>query len=150
MKNFIFLALAVFGVLSADVDANTLLNTTDQYILFVNRIASGENVRRGEASAILDPDCRKIFNGNLITTDSESFVMDLLSVYRNIGGWKVIPIEIIDATKDGVIVFRSMIETQNLGVYTAIVILRFNDEGLISEINEVFSFVENQYEFCTD
>ncbi len=151
MKNFILLALTFFSVISAvETEPNSLLNTTNQYFIFVNRIGGGEVVELDEASTLFEPNCRKIFNGNLATSDRDDFVMDLLSVYNHFGSWKLIPVEIIDGSKDNVVVFRAIIDSKCLGIYTAIVILKFSKEGLISEINEVFSPVEDQYEFCTN
>ena len=143
MKNFIFLSLTLFCALTAS-ESNSLLNTTNQYFTFVNRIGGGEAVKVEEASSILEPSCRKIFNGSIAATSLDSFVADLHSVYANFGSWKLIPVEIIDASKDNVVVFRAIIDSSSIGIYTAIVILKFSNEGRITEINEVFSRVENQ------
>ena len=129
---------------------DTLLNTSHRYIDFVNRIARGDTFdQMGESTFLLSSHCKKVFNGNLLMEDRESFVADLISVHQNYGGWKLVPLDIIDASADNAIVLRILIKAESFGTNTAIVILRFDENGLIAEINEVFSPVKDRYEFET-
>ena len=75
----------------------------------------------------------------------EAFVADLLSVYENYGSWRIIPLDIITAQQS--IILRVITESQNFGTNTAIVILRYNSDNLIDEIIEVFSPVQEGYNF---
>lgn len=77
----------------------------------------------------------------------EAFVTDLLSVYENQGGWKIYPADILVAPSSQSVVLRLFIEMENLGLYTAMVILRYNSDYLITEINEVLSRVKGSYDF---
>lgn len=137
MKYFLFLLFSLSSLSAYD--------TVDRYVDFINQIGRGENVLQSNVEEIFEPDCSKIFNGNLVAKDSESIVADLLAIYRNYGSWQIHVHEVLDAIDAYVI--RISIESQTLGFNTAIVILRTNIEDKITEINEVFSPVPNEYEF---
>lgn len=132
-------------------NAKVLLNISHKYIDFVNRMGRGEVFAEKEASAALfADDCKKIFNGRLVAADKNTFVADLLTVYANHGGWKHIPIEIINSATGDSVVLHTIIETDRMGTNTAMVILHCNPDHLISEINEVFSPVQSDYDFKTN
>lgn len=119
-----------------------------RYVNFINRIAKGENFSQfDEAVTLFAQDCRKVFNGQTVAKSRDEFVRDLLSVYANFGGWKMLPLEFIKAADNSCTVIRFLIETERLGTNTAIVILRYDENSLITEINEVFSPVKESYDF---
>jgi len=127
---------------------NVLRNATDQYLHWINRISQGEVFPQMEAAAeILSPDCRKILNGQLFTETREDFVIDLLSFYANQGAWKITPADIIIDSTSRTVVLRLFIEMANSSTYTAIVILRYDSNHLITEINEVLNEVKGSYGF---
>ena len=127
---------------------NALLKTSHRYIDFVNRIGRGEAfVQMDEALLLFAPGCKKVFNGQLLMENRESLVANLLSVYETYGSWTHIPIDIIGASASNAVILRTRIETEHLGINTAIIILRFDSSNLITEINEVFSPVKNHCDF---
>ncbi len=128
--------------------SEALLKTSHKFVDFINRIGKGEVfAQMDEAATIIAAECKKIFNGHLFTKNREDFVADLLSVYENHGCWKITPIEVIRAPSDNIVILRLIIEAENFGTNTAIVILRYDSNYLITEINEVFSQVKDSYDF---
>lgn len=128
--------------------SETLLRASYRYVDFINRIGKGDIFAQTDAAAlVIAPECKKIFNAHLFARNREDFIADLLSVYENHGCWKIIPIEVIRAPLDNIVILRLIIEAENLGTNTAIVILRYDVNYLITEINEVFSPVKGSYDF---
>lgn len=131
-----------------DTDEQNLLNAVHRYIAFINRLASGEPFpQMQEAAALILPNCKRVFNGKLISEDRESFISDLLSVQRTKDCWKIHPTDIILSKGDHKVVVPFLIEMQNFGTFTAIVIFHYDENYMIQEINEVFNSVENSYNF---
>ncbi len=125
-----------------------LLNVTQRYLDLIHRISQGEDAAHREIStSILTPDCKKIFNGTLYTATRDDFISDLLEVNRTQGCWSVDPVDIISSPQQKTVVLRLMINMEKVGVFTTIVILRFDSNYLIYEINEVFNKVEGSYNF---
>ncbi len=134
-------------IVSEDSSA-MLLDATNRYLAFIQRISQGETFPQAEVAAtILTPDCRKIFNGSLFTASRDAFVADLLEVNRTQGCWTVQPVDIIPAPQSNVVVVRLMITMDTHGAFTEILILRFNSDYLIQEMNVVFSKIEDSYKF---
>lgn len=129
-------------------NSEALHKATYRYLNFINQISTGEVFPQMEAAAeIISPNCKKVLNGQLFTQNREDFVTDLLSLYENQGGWKVIPAEILIVPLDNTVVLRIFIEMEKFGSYTAIVILRYDESYLVTEINEVLSEVKGSYDF---
>lgn len=125
-----------------------MIEVTRRYLDFINRISQGEVFPQYEEGAfLLAADCQKVFNGKLFTSSREDFIADLLEVNRNQGCWSVVPVEVMSAPQSRCTILRLMIEMDNFGTFTAILILRFNSDDLISEINEVFNRAEGSYHF---
>lgn len=117
-----------------------LVQAANRYVAYINKISHGKVFsQHDEAATLFTSDCKKIFNGHLQSQTRVALVNDLLSVYSTYGGWKMIPLEIIQAPMAHCAIIRLLIETERLGTNTAIVILRFDTHLAISEINEVFS-----------
>lgn len=134
---------------TAQNHSEALLNASRKYVGFINRIGGGEVfTQMDEAATLIAPECKKIFNGHLFAKNREDFIADLLSVYANHGCWKIIPIEVIRAPLDNTVILRLIIEAENFGTNTAIVILRYDSNYLITEINEVFNQVQGTYDFA--
>ncbi len=160
MRFLLSLLLTIYPLMSQAMDnnnqmgdameypSNSLLKATDRYLELIHQISQGKFlIDTGQSAAILAPDCRKIFNGKLYTQNREDFIADLLEVNRVQGCWHVVLADRILSAESRCVVLRLMIEMENVGAFTAIVILRFNEDNLISEINEVFNRVEGVYNF---
>lgn len=133
---------ANFDETNAIHTSKALLESSHRYLDWINQISKGEVFPHADkAATLLVSDCKKVLNGQIFTQNREAFVSDLLSVYQKQGAWNVNPVDIIVATSSNTVVLRLMIEMENDGTYTAIVILRYNSDLLITEINEVLSKV---------
>ncbi len=129
-------------------NSDSLLKAAKAYLDFVGRISRGETFPQHEiAATVLAPDCKKVLNGQLFTHSREDFVSDLLSVYKNQGGWKITPAEILVSPANNAVILRLFVEMDKLGKYTEIVILRYNPSYLVTEINLVFTQVKGSYDF---
>ncbi len=125
-----------------------LQDVTCRYLDFINSIGGGEFFSHAEVAAtLLNQDCKKIFNGNLYTENRDDFVADLLSVNVNQGCWSVHAVDIIISAQKRASILRLIIKMETSEIFTAIVILRFNESDLITEINEVFNKIGNPYDF---
>lgn len=128
-------------------DSEALRKAADKYLNCINQISQGIDSSQTEIAKIVSSDCKKILNGQLFTQSRESFLMDLRSVYENQGSWEVYPSDIIVAPATNTVVLKLFIEMEKLGTYIAIVILRFDSDCLITEINEVLNQVKGSYDF---
>ncbi len=118
------------------------------YLAFVSLIAKGEDFDQLEAAkAVLSPDCKKIFNGVLLTSSCEQFVQDLLLVQKTYGFWILKPAEILTCPDSNTAVVRLFVDLPSQGTFTEVLILRFDDNMLITELNIVFNKVEYGYGF---
>lgn len=133
---------------NVDDPSDKMMGVTQRYLDFIHRISQGDHFsHKDAASSILIFDCQKIFNGKVYTTNRDAFIADLLEVNRAQGNWVVEPVDILVSPQSNCAVLRLMIYMENIGTFTTIVILRFNSDYLISEINEVFNKVESSYNF---
>ena len=125
-----------------------LLDATHRYIDFINRISKGEDFAQMDVAAtLLAPDCKKIFNGTIFTKTREEFVNDLLQVYRTHGSWHIRPVDIILSSEGNASVMRLFVDLEKIGHFTEMVILRFNAQGLMEELNIVLNKIEDAYHF---
>lgn len=125
-----------------------LQNATDKYLDFIKSISQGEIFSQMDsASSILAPNCKKILNGMPFKHTREEFINDLFSVYEKQGPWKVHVIETFLDPLNSSVILRIFIEMKDADVYTAMVILRYDSNNLIVEINEVLSPVKGSYDF---
>lgn len=129
-------------------EEETLQTAAENFLDFMNQISQGVVFSVSEAAAeIFSPDCKKILNGQLFKENREDFIEDLLSVYEKQGSWKIYPADLIVASSNNTVVLRLLIEMEKWGTYTAMVILRYNTDYLVTEINEVLSQVKGAYDF---
>ena len=149
MKNFyqkllIFLTGGIFLTQACHADETTdpLLTATHRYIDFITELGSNDQFDPAIMTAICSPECKKIFNGRLIAESRDVFFADLLSIKQAHGGWRIQPVEIITSPKSMTAVFRLIIDIGHNPTSTTIVILRFNPDYTVKEINEVL----NQFE----
>ena len=128
-------------------EPEALRKATDKYLNCISQISKGIDFSQAEAAEIISPKCKKILNGQIFTRNREDFLMDLQAVYENQGAWEVYPVDIIIAPSSNTVVLRLFIEMEKFGTYTAIVILRYDSDYLITEINEVLNQANGSYDF---
>lgn len=125
-----------------------LVEAANRYVALINKLSKGEEHDYfAQASTLLSPNCKKVFNGALVTSSCEQFVADLLQVYKTHGSWHLTPVEIVPSSETNSVTLRLTVDITALGKYTEMLLMKFDENGLISEINIVFSKVEDGYSF---
>lgn len=127
-------------------DPELLKSATISYLKLMDQISCG-HFSPEDGSPIISPSCKKILNGQLYTETREEFLNDLYSVYNTQGSWKIRLQDLFIDPESNASVLRLFIEMEKLGIYKAIVILRYDSDYLITEINEVLSQVTGSYNF---
>lgn len=135
-------------ILLQEITEKKLLDQTYRYLDFISKIGGGEIFSYTEVAAdLLTLDCQKVFNGNLYTASRDLFIADLLSVNETQGCWTILPLDILISPKNKTSTLRLIIKMGKSDVFTAMVLLRYDDNYLIKEINEVFNKVGTSYDF---
>lgn len=149
MKIFFSIFLTFFCIAQVNChEREYYTGAVNRYVDFINRIGHGEEFLRHEVAATLfSPECRKIFNGRSCIQERDAIISDLLLVHKNHGDWTISPADIIISAEDQTAVLRLFINIEKFGIFNAIVILRYDSQGLVTEINEVFNRVEGAYSF---
>lgn len=121
----------------------TLADVGQRYIALINRIGTDQNLsHEKEVSSLCTPSCKKIVNGAVWFEGSNYFVSQLLSTGEKVGSWNLEMLDIIPGKDGRTVVVRFLVHTEKAGIWNTLVILRCNDELLITEINEVFNSYE--------
>lgn len=119
-------------------ELDALESATNRYIEFINRLG-GHDADVGNSALICAPDCKKIFNGKLTANSRDEFISQLIDLQNQGYHWAINPAEILFLPESRVAVLRLIIIIEKAEACTAIVILRYTPEFLVSEINEVFN-----------
>ena len=128
--------------------SSLLVETANRYVALINKLSKGEEYDYfAEALTLLSPDCKKVFNGALVTSSCEQFVSDLLQVYKTHGSWHLTPVEIVPSSETNSVTILLTVDITALGKYTEMLLMKFDSNGLISEINIVFAKVDDGYSF---
>jgi hypothetical protein len=103
--------------------------------------ASSQNIDEiaDRISTMCTPNCKKIVNGKVIFESREHYSVQLTDIKKDIGIWAIQPLEILTDVGSRVAVIRQLVFTEKAGVLIVFVVLRFDDEYKITEIDEVYS-----------
>jgi hypothetical protein len=124
-----------------------LLHAADLYLSNLNQASSLDTAQIAEQVALIcAPNCRKVVNGKVIFEDRESYSLQLSDIKRVVGTWSIQPLEILPYEDKNLVVIRQLVFTEKTGVLTVFLILRYNDEYKITEINEVYTQFEGKVE----
>jgi hypothetical protein len=127
----------------ADIREKQLLGAAHLYLSNLDAASSLDTAEiTDRVSLMCAPNCRKIVNGKVIFENREYYSVQLSNAKKEVGAWSVHPLEILTHVDDHLVVIRHLVYTEKAGTLTVFLILRYNDEFRITEINEVF----NQFE----
>jgi len=122
---------------------NKMVSIGKAYVDLLNDIGAEQNLSHEKTlSSLCAPNCKKIVNGSLWFEGAKHFVPQLLVTGEKVGAWRIEALDIIPSKDDRTVVVRFLVHTEKSGVWNTMVILRCNDDHLITEINEIF----NNYE----
>ncbi len=132
---------------STEEIVQTLEDVGKNYIALLNRMGNEKTLSYDkEVSALCAPQCKKIVNSAVWFEGREHFVPQLLATREKLGSWSITPLDIIPSQDGRTVVLRFLVLSENRPLWNTLVILRCNEELLITEINEVF----NNYEGSTN
>jgi hypothetical protein len=109
-----------------------LRNLEDASFLNADEIAA-------RVSTMCAPSCKKIVNGKVIFESSEHYSVQLTNIKKDVGTWTVQPLEILTDVGSRAAMIRQLVFTEKAGVLIVFVVLRFDDEYKITEIDEVYN-----------
>jgi hypothetical protein len=122
----------------------TLLLTADRYITFLNDASScNASEIAAQVLQLCVPNCQKILNGKVLFDERKYYVDQLVEIKKEVGAWKIQPLDVLTSTENHAVIIRHLVITEKTGNLIVLVILRCNSDGLITEINEVFSNLAN-------
>jgi hypothetical protein len=127
-------------------EEKTMKNTAvvgKNYAALLNQIGAEQTLSHEKAVSLLcAPHCKKIVNGAVWFEERDRFLPQLLSTGEKVGFWSIELLDVIPGKDDRTVVVRFLVHTEKSGVWNTMVILRCNDQLLITEINEVFNSYE--------
>lgn len=150
MRQLLVLFLVIFGTVNAnslgmEEQLKDLHAIGKEYMALMNQIGKDPLASYDQRiSNLFDTDCKKIVNSSLWYQGSNHYLPQLLAVRDKIGIWRIEPLDIIAGKDDKNVVVRFLVFAENGTVWNTLVILRVNEKGLISEINEVFNNYEGK------
>lgn len=90
-----------------------------------------------ELPKIVTNNCHKVINGKTMTTDIVQLKFQLEELINMAGVFTVEALDVLPSPQDSASVVRYILSSTYKGKYTTIAILHFNEDGVITEINEV-------------
>lgn len=118
-----------------------LTQSASQYITMLNNIGEGSELPE-EIASLCAKNCKKVRNGKPLFEDREYFADQLISAKEWIGNWSIEVLELIPIASPRSTVIRYVLTTQKEGVLLVFVILKFDSDYYITEINEVHNKLE--------
>lgn len=115
---------------------NFLMTSAHRYISTLQKIGSSEK-NTEEILVLCSDDCKKVRNGELLFAGKEYFPSQLDEGKKWLGSWSITLNEIVISTDSRCATIRYELTTENEGDLVVMVILHFDSDFLISEINEV-------------
>lgn len=112
------------------------------YLEQIRLISQGKP--HGNFDSILAPDCKKILNGKLISANRDAFIQELETVNKALGNWTVAERKMICSPRDRTVVLGLDIAL-NRKNYLATVFFHFNQDNLISALDETFTEATGSY-----
>lgn len=114
-----------------------------RYVAFINRVGDPHYTSfEDEVTALCAAKCKIVLNGITLFEDRELLIPHLTNAREELGSWTVEPLDLVVSTESRAVVVRYLLPTRNEGNVIAIMILRYDPDNLIAEINEVY----NQFE----
>lgn len=144
-KNFMIIILAIGfltfnpGCWAAETN-DTLKTGAEGYINFLNLVGKAEEKTFAtQVPALFAAEFKKVINGKTALTGRDQFARQLQKTLTKVGSWTVENIDTIVSSEDHACVVRYVLKSSKKGTFTTMAILRFDDKGLISEVNEVYN-----------
>jgi hypothetical protein len=124
-------------------EKEALTRAAHNYITVLDKIGtSRKDFLSKEILPLCAKNCRKVRNGRLLFAGRDSFAAQLDSGKEWLGMWSIEVCELLIATDERAATIQYKLSTEKEGDLIVIVILYFDSNFLIKEINEVHNFLE--------
>lgn len=124
-------------------EKSLLIEAANRYVDFLNQLGLiPEHSYPQEIFSLCAENCKKVRNGKLLFEGSEHFAEQLNTAKEWIGTWSIHVLDLIVSIESRAVVVRYALSTQNEGELIVLVILRYDSDFKICEINEVHNKIE--------
>lgn len=116
----------------------TILSLAQQYIDYLKEVGASPNGGFMNSPHPFAENCKKVINGDLILATASDFKNHLKEITKVSEGWRIELADKIAANDNKTCVIRYFLSSATLGKFTTIAILRYDHDGLLEEVNEVY------------
>lgn len=147
LKHLIILVLCTtICSISHALSTEKLAALSNEYISFLISIGKLDPNNNGFPSKVEEkmqkifaPDCQKIVNAQLIFNSFDVHIDQLRNALKEIGPWTIKKLDTWVASNQNTCIIKFKCSSKTIEPHTIMIVLTFNDEMLITEINEVYS-----------
>ena len=140
---YVFFILAYFTFHSncwAHQNYETLKVAAARYIDFLKLVGNSDvKTYANQMPTLCASDVKKIMNGKTAVTTRDNLVTQLGEVRDMVGTWTIENLDTVVSPADHSCIVRYVLKTAKDGSYITLAILRYDHEGMITEINEVYN-----------
>jgi len=131
------------GDMLIESEKNALIEAANRYVAFLNHLGfAEEHPCPQEIFSLCTKNCKKIRNGRLLFERREHFADQLITAKEWIGAWSIDVLDLIVSVESRTAVIRYVLSTQKEGNLIVFVILCYDSNYMIYEINEVHNKIE--------
>lgn len=151
MKNYLKVVVFIIACLSfnpgcwAAQSYESLKAAVGKYIDFLKLVGnSDEKTFSDQVPSLVTTDFKKVINGKLSVAGSAKFAPQLQKLREKMGTWTIENLDTIVSPEDHSAVVRYVLKLPKKRDFTTIAILRYNDQGMLTEVNEVYHKFEGK------
>lgn len=123
--------------------SETIIHAANQYLNVLNNIGRQQDAcDPQEITKLCNHNCTKTRNGKILFENRESFADQLIAAKDWLGAWSIQTVELLPISDLRSTVIRYELTTEKEGTLLVFVILRFDEDHLIYDINEVHNMKE--------
>lgn len=139
--------LSILLTISANCFAShnyeALKSAGEKYLNFLNTVGQSDNSKANkQLPLVIAPRCQKIINGKIVAKDTDQLKIQLQDVHKMVGTWTIESLDTIASPLDQACVVRYVLKSSQKGNYTTMAILRYDEQGRVKEINEIWNMFE--------
>lgn len=149
MKKYLKYAIFIVACFAFDMNCWAQQNYEDlktaagRYIDFLKIVGNADvKTYAPQVLTLCTSNVKKVMNGKAALTTSDKFIAQLGEVRDMVGTWTIENLDTIISPEDHSCVVRYVLKSKE-GAYITLAILRYDDKGMITEINEVYNKFES-------
>ena len=125
------------------LNADELKYLGGKYIQFMASIGKGEEFA-SKMPRIFHPNCEKIENGTLLLNTFDGHVAQLKKAFDFLGCWTIEPLSVLPTAQENKCVIYFKWYTDESKQHATMAILNFNEDGLMTKIDEMWNKYQSQ------